>query len=403
MHLRHLSLTNFRAYARLELELPPGPALIHGDNAQGKTSLLEAVYYLATAKSPQTSSDRQLIHWLAVEDNLTPYARLVGDVSRADRAAHIEMTLLLEPADTADGFRFRKQIKVNGRLTRVADLAGQINVVLFQPQDVDILGGSPGERRRCLDGALAQIDPDYARAIDRYTDVLAQRNALLKQLQETGGDPDQLAFWDEKLAADGALITLKRHLALDELGRFADRTHRDLTGSQADLRLRYLPAFDAARSAEAAYQIALRLDMPAPALGDTRRAEAALLAQIEERRVDEINAGMTLIGPHRDDFRFISDQIDLGTYGSRGQQRSAILALKLAEVEWIHAKVNQWPILLLDEVMAELDAHRRTFLLARIGSVNQSLLTTTDPTLFSDAFRSRARQLRVVAGRIDEG
>ena len=403
MHLRHLSLTNFRAYARLELELPPGPVLIHGDNGQGKTSLLEAVHYLATAKSPHTSSDRQLIHWLAVEDSLTPYARLVGDVSRAERAAHIEMTLLLEPADTADGFRFRKQIKVNGRLTRVADLAGQINVVLFLPQDVDTLGGSPGERRRYLDGALAQIDPDYARAIDRYADVLAQRNALLKQLQETGGDPDQLAFWDDKLAADGALITLKRHLALDELGRFADRTHRDLTGSQADLRLRYLPAFDAARSAEAAYQIALRLDVPAPALGDTRRAEAALLAQLEERRADEINAGMTLIGPHRDDFRFISDQIDLGTYGSRGQQRSAILALKLAEVEWIHAKVNEWPILLLDEVMAELDAHRRAFLLAHISGVNQSLFTATDPTLFSDAFRSRARQLRVVAGRIDEG
>jgi len=134
MHLRHLSLTNFRAYARLELELPPGPVLIHGDNGQGKTSLLEAAYYLATAKSPHTSSDRQLIHWLAVEDSLTPYARLVADVSRADRAVHIEMTLLLEPADTADGFRFRKQIKVNGRLTRVADLAGQINVVLFLPQ-----------------------------------------------------------------------------------------------------------------------------------------------------------------------------------------------------------------------------------------------------------------------------
>ena len=401
MHLRHLSLTNFRAYARLELELPPGPVLIHGDNGQGKTSLLEAVYYLATAKSPHTPSDRQLIHWLAAEDSLTPYARLVGDVSRADRAAHIEMTLLLEPADTADGFRFRKQIKVHGRLTRVADLAGQINVVLFQPQDVDLLGGSPGERRRYLDGALAQIDPDYARAIDRYADVLAQRNALLKLLQETGGDPDQLAFWDEKLAADGALITLKRYLALDELGRFADRTHRDLTGSQADLRLRYLPAFDAARPAEAAYQIALRIDVPAPALGDTRRAEAALLAQLEERRIDEINAGMTLIGPHRDDIRFISDQIDLGTYGSRGQQRSAILALKLAEVEWIHAKVDEWPILLLDEVMAELDARRRAFLLARIGSVNQSLLTTTDPALFSDAFRARARQLRVVAGRVD--
>jgi len=402
MHLRHLSLTNFRGYARLELELPAGPILIFGDNAQGKTSLLEAVYYLATAKSPHTGSDRQLIHWLADEEGVTPYARLVGDIARVDRASHIEMTLMLEPGSTADGYRFRKQIKVNGSVTRVADLAGQVNVIMFQPQDVDTVSGSPGSRRRYLDSALAQIDVDYARAIDRYTDVLSQRNALLKQLQESGGDPDQLAYWDDQLAADGAAITLKRQIALDELGRLADRTHRDLTGGLADLSLRYRPAFDAARSPAAEYQMPMRLDVPLASVPDSRRAEAAFQVQLQERRADEIGAGMTLIGPHRDDFRFISDQIDLGTYGSRGQQRSALLALKLAEVEWIHEKAGDWPILLLDEVMAELDAHRRAYLLARLDSVNQSLLTTTDPGMFSEEYRAGAKMLRVSAGRIEE-
>jgi len=402
MHLRHLSLTNFRIYARLELELPTGPILIHGDNAQGKTSLLEAVYYLATAKSPHTSSDRQLIHWLAADEGITPYARLVGDVARIDRASHLEMTLLLEPANTADGFRFRKQIKVNGSLTRAADLAGQINIVMFLPQDVDTVDGSPGARRRYLDNALSQIDVDYARAIDRYTDVLAQRNTLLKQLQETGGDPDQLDYWDEQLAADGAAITIKRQIVLVELSRVADRVHRDLTGSHTDLRLRYQPAFDATRSSAAEYQIALRLDVPPSGVADPRRAEAAFHAQLQERRREEISMGMTLIGPHRDDFRFISDQIDLGTYGSRGQQRTAVLALKLAEVEWIRSKVGDWPILLLDEVMAELDAYRRACLLSSIGSVSQALLTTTDPAMFSQEFRSRAKRLRVTSGRIEE-
>ncbi|HEY4689551.1 MAG TPA: DNA replication/repair protein RecF [Anaerolineae bacterium] len=402
MYLRHLSLTNFRAYARLELELPAGPILIHGDNAQGKTSLLEAVYYLATAKSPHTSSDRQLIHWLAGEEGLTPYARLVGDVSRTDRAARIEMTLLLERANTADGYRFRKQIRVSGGAIRAADLAGQMNVVLFLPQDVDTVGDSPGERRRYLDNVLSQIDPDYIRAIDRYADVLAQRNALLKQLQETGGDPDQLAYWDDQLVADGVAITLKRALALEALSRSADRIHRDLTGGHADLRLRYQPALDATRSPTAEYQMVLRLDVPA-AVADPRRAEAAFHAQLEERRSEEIEAGMTLVGPHRDDFRFISDQIDLGTYGSRGQQRSAILALKLAEVEWIKDKAGDWPILLLDEVLAELDIRRRAYLLARLDRVSQALMTTADPTLFSKEFRSRARMLHVTAGRIEEG
>jgi DNA replication and repair protein RecF len=401
MRLRHLSLTNFRVYARLELELPAGPIVIHGDNAQGKTSLLEAVYYLAAGKSPHTASDRQLIHWLAAEESATPHARLVGDVARADRAIHLEMTLLLEPAGTLDGYRFRKQIKLNGSLARVADLAGQVSAVLFLPQDVETVGGSPGERRRYLDNALGQIDPDYARAIDHYADVLSQRNALLKQLQDSG-DPDQLAYWDDQLAADGAAITLKRQLALDELGRLADRAHRDLTGGRADLRLRYRPAFDAARSPAAEYQIAMRLDVPRAALPDARRLEAAFHTQLRERRGEEINAGATLVGPHRDDFRFLSDQIDLGAYGSRGQQRTAILALKLAEVEWIHAKSGDWPILLLDEVMAELDGQRRAYLLARVAGVNQSLITTTDPGMFSPEFLARARMLRVTRGRIEE-
>ena len=402
MYLRHLSLTHFRAYARLELELPAGPVLIHGDNAQGKTSLLEAVYYLAFGKSPHTGSDRQLIHWLAADESMTPFARLVGDVARADRSTLVEMTLLLEPANTSDGYRFRKQIKVNGSPGRTADLAGHISVVLFLPQDVDVVAGSPGGRRRYLDNAIGQVDPDYSRAIDRYADVLAQRNALLKHIQESGGDPDQLAYWDDQLATDGVLIVFKRHAALGELSRLADRIHRDLTGDRGDLRLRYQPAFDANRAPAAEYQMALSMDVPSAAPANARRAEAAFHAQLEQRRADEINAGMTLIGPHRDDFRFISDQIDLGTYGSRGQQRSAILGLKLAEVEWIHGQIGDWPILLLDEVMAELDAKRRAYLLARLDRVSQSLMTTTDPSLFSEDFRARAKRLRVIRGRIEE-
>ncbi|HKZ82745.1 MAG TPA: DNA replication/repair protein RecF [Anaerolineae bacterium] len=404
MYLRHLSLTNFRAYARLELELPAGSILIHGDNAQGKTSLLEAVYYLATGKSPHTGSDRQLIHWLAAEESGTPYARLVGDVQRADRAIHLDVTLLLEPASTIDGYRFRKQIKLNGSHARLADLAGQVSAVLFQPQDVDAVAGSPGERRRYLDNAVSQVDPDYARAIDRYADVLAQRNALLKQLQESEGTPDgadQLAYWDDRLAADGAAITLKRQIALDELSRLADRVHRDLTGGRADLRLRYQPAFDTARSSVPEFQIAMRLDVPQVAMTDARRLESAFQAQLQERRRDEINAGVTLVGPHRDEFRFISDQIDLGTYGSRGQQRTAILSLKLAEVEWGHQKTGDWPILLLDEVMSELDSRRRAYLLARLGDVNQSLTTTTDPGIFGEEYRARATQLHVISGRVE--
>ncbi len=402
MHLRHLSLTNFRLYSRLEVDLPPQAILLYGDNAQGKTSLLEAIYVLATGRSAHTTSDRQLINWLASEEGLTPHARLAADVVRSDRALHIEMVLLLEPANTEDGWRFRKQIKVNGAVVRGTDLIGQIAVVMFLPDDVEIVSGGPANRRKYLDNVLAQVDVEYARALDLYTEVLSQRNALLKQLAETGGDPDQLLYWDEQIAAAGTLITLKRQTLIAELEQLADRLHRDLTRERHTLRLRYQPAFNADQPIEPVYQRSLGLDLPTQSPEATfEQAKRAFLQQLEAKRKEEVLRGTTLVGPHRDEVRFIADEIDLGVYGSRGQQRTAVLALKLAEVHWMRGKINDWPILLLDEVLAELDAHRRSFLLQQINGANQSILTATDPEMFTAEFRTQAKLVKVIRGRIE--
>ncbi len=406
MYLRHLSLTNFRTYARLEIDLPSKAILLYGDNAQGKTSLLEAVYVLATARSPHTTSDRQMIHWLAGEETLMPAARLVADVTKADRSQHLEMVLMLEPANTEDGWRFRKQIKVNGTIVKAADLIGQIAVVMFLPDDVEIVHGSPANRRRYLDNALSQVDAEYAKAIDLYAEVLAQRNALLKQLAETGGTPDsadQLIYWDDRLAASGALITLRRQSTIAEIEALADQLHRDLTPERHNLRLRYQPAFNPDQPAASIYQPGLNLDLPTRSPGATlEQAKASFLKQLLSKRSEELARGLTLVGPHRDELRFIADEIDLGTFGSRGQQRTAILALKLAEVQWMRQKIGDWPILLLDEVMAELDAGRRAYLLDQINGAHQSILTSTDPDMFTEEFRSRAKMLKVVKGRIEE-
>ena len=402
MYLRHLSLTNFRLYSRLEVDLPAQAILLHGDNAQGKTSLLEAIYVLAAGRSAHTTSDRQLINWLASEEGLTPHARLAADVVRANRALHLDLVLMLEPARTEEGWRFRKQIKVNGAVVRAIDLIGQIAVVMFLPNDVEIVGGGPANRRRYLDNAISQVDAEYARALDLYGEVLSQRNALLKQLAETGGDPDQLIYWDEQLASAGATITLKRQSMIAELEALADRLHRDLTRERHTLRLRYQPAFNADQPAGAVYQPGLNLDLPARLPeATTEQAKAAFLRQLEAKRREEIARGVTLIGPQRDELRFIADEIDLGVYGSRGQQRTAVLALKLAEVHWMRGKIDDWPILLLDEVMAELDVHRRGFLLDQINGANQAIVTSTDPDMFSVEFRSRAKMLKVVRGRIE--
>lgn len=406
MYLRHLSLTNFRTYARLEVDLPAQAILLYGDNAQGKTSLLEAIYVLATGRSSHTASDRQLINWLASEDSLTPNARLIADVTRADRSLHIEMVLMLEPASTEDGWRFKKQIKVNGAIVKGAALIGQVAVVMFLPDDVEIVGGSPANRRRYLDNALSQVDAEYAEAIDLYGDVLTRRNAVLKQLAEAGGtldSADQLIYWDEQLASSGALITLRRQSALAELEVLADQLHRDLTRERHNLHLRYQPSFNPDQPTAPIYQAGLNLDLPTRSPAATlEQAKVSFLKQLAARRAEEIMRGTTLVGPHRDEVRFIADEVDLGTFGSRGQQRTAILALKLAEVQWMRSKINDWPILLLDEVMAELDAGRRGYLLQQINGAHQSILTSTEPEMFTAEFRSRAKSLRVVRGRIEE-
>jgi len=399
MLIQHLSLTNFRNYARLELDLPAGPILLLGDNAQGKTSLLEAIYYLATARSPHTASPRQLIHWLAGQDSLTPAARIVAQFVRGNSPHTLDATLMLEPTIEGEE-RFRKQIKVDSIPRRAQEAAGQITVVMFLPQDVDLVGGSPSLRRRYLDTTLEQVDAEYCDALAQYEKVLPQRNALLKQLSERLGDPDELGYWDDQLAASGALITLKRRQAVMELGQRADMIHRDLTGGQEHLQLRYEPGFDVGRPASAEFQISFGLDIPHVAVSDLAEAQASFKVQLQARRDEEIARGVTLVGPHRDEMRFIADGIDLGVYGSRGQQRTAVLALKLAEVEWMRAKTGEWPVLLLDEVMAELDAHRRAYLLARVNGANQSLLTSTGLELFGREFCQRAKIMRVATGQV---
>jgi DNA replication and repair protein RecF len=405
MIVRHLSLTSFRNYARLELELPAGPVLLLGDNAQGKTSLLEAIYYLATAHSPHTSSDRQLIHWLAGQDSLIPAARVAGEVVTAGRLCKIDITLALEPTAHSDSGRFRKQIKINDVPRKGAELAGRLMVVLFLPQDVDVVGGSPSLRRQYVDDLLCQVDGDYAQALSTYRNVLSQRNALLKQLAERGGDPDELGYWNEQLVQAGTTITLARCLALAELEHLADPIHRDLTGGRDSLQLDYQPSLALARPPAPDFQIALPIRI-ATLRGKYQissvEAEKIFAAQLHEQRAEEIARGVTLVGPHRDELRFKVDGVDLGIYGSRGQQRTAILALKLAEVEWMKARCEDWPVLLLDEVLAELDGQRRAYLLARVNGAQQSVLTSTDPELFSQEFRSRARLLRVARGQVEE-
>ena len=407
MHIRYLSLTNFRNYARLELALPEQPLLLYGANAQGKTSVLEAIYLLATGASPLTPLDRQLIKWEAEAEGL-PYARVWSEIVRRNRTQELEV--ILEKKTLVNGTdRLQKTIRVDRARKRRAELAGRLNVVLFMPQDVDLVAGPPAGRRRYMDETLSQVDAAYSEALERYTEALRQRNAALRHLRDEGGDPAQLAPFEDVLAQAGVIVANGRRELLAALSQRGDSIHQQLTGGAEWLRLEYHPNFDPAAPPEARYQMGLGLKPyagPPPGIGAEGLVEAFRQALVA-RRADDIARGMTLTGPHRDEMCFVAGsptqgthEVDLGTYGSRGQQRTAVLSLKLAQLEWMRAQTGETPVLLLDEVLAELDSARRRYLLAQVDSVEQALLTATDPEMFSTDFRGRAAMWEVQGGLV---
>jgi DNA replication and repair protein RecF len=400
MHLNHLSLTNFRNFSRLDVDMPSGAVLIMGDNAQGKTSLLEAVYFLATFVSFQASSERQLINFIAGREPLA-VARIVGDYSLAGASHRIEVRAIQEPNGIASTMRLRKEVLVDGVKRKLSEAVGLFNAVLFLPQMMAVIEGAPEERRRYLNLALAQVQPNYPEMLADYTKTLTQRNALLKQLSERGGDPGQLVYWDEQLALTGAHLIHARIGVIRELEILAARLHRELTHGDEVLRLCYQPSYDPFPLPPG--QFALPFD----SLIDRSRLSIeeirlGLLKKLEAARPDEIARGVTLYGPHRDEMRFLSNGMDLGIYGSRGQVRTALLALKLAEVSWMKGKTGHWPVLLLDEVLAELDAQRRTDLLRRLAEARQVMLTTTDLDGFTPEFVQSSKVLYIQAGRLRE-
>jgi DNA replication and repair protein RecF len=403
MYLKHLSLTNFRSLTRLDVELPRreappkngGVILLVGENAQGKTSVLEAIYFLAAFTSFQTHADRQIVNFHEAKNPLA-VTRLVADYQRGKTKHRIEARLILEPTGV-NGQRLRKEVLLDGAKKHVSDIVGHFNAVIFVPQMSQIIEGGPDERRRYLNLALAQTVPAYARTLSDYAQALTQRNALLKALSEGSGNGNQIEVWDETLVRLGAQIIMWRIQAVQEIERFASRIHHELTRGAEALRLVYEPAYDPLPKPE--MQLGLKLDTPIDrsALG-LDEIQKGFLARLKTIRSEEIARGVTTIGPHRDDLRFVINKADVSDYGSRGQLRTTLLALKLAEVEWMKERTGEYPIILLDEVMAELDVHRRGDLLKYVSKGEQVLFTTTDTTSFAPEFVEQAEIWDVKGG-----
>ena len=250
-----------------------------------------------------------------------------------------------------------------------------------------------------MDVTLSQINKDYYVALDKYDKVVPQRNALLKRVADRQAQPAELAYWDTQLAEAGSVVIAERQRFLRDLERAAQRAHHDLTGNRETLTLQYQPSF--APTAEESGQLAFAV----PGLDlhrelDPQAIAAQFIEHLQRERLESIRRGVTLSGPHRDELRLLINERDAGLYGSRGQARTAVMSLKLAELQWMQERTGEWPLLLLDEVVAELDKSRRAYLLDRIDGTCQTLMTTTELEIFTDDFRKRVQLWRIENGQI---
>ena len=392
MHLTRLSLTNFRLFNRLDMEMPRRVLLLVGDNAQGKTTLLEAVYFLSTFTSYHASGDRQLINFMTTREPLA-VSRLIAEYQRQGHSHQIETRLILE------NNRLRKEILCDGVRRTMHEAVGNLNAVMFLPQMTRIIEGSPEERRRFLNLLISQAIPGYSRALNEYNQALSQRNALLKQISERGGNREQLDFWDDVLSQHGAVIIHTRIKTIEEVQQLATRIHHQLTGGHEILRLEYQPAFDPLPTPPEG-QYSLPMETHADRTTISHQAiQSGFITRLQALHGEEIQRGVTTIGPHRDELMFMSNGIDLGTFGSRGQVRTTMMSLKLAEAAWIKQKTNEFPILLLDEILAELDIRRRADILNYLEESEQTMLTTTDLDLFDIDFFKGCSIWQVESGR----
>jgi DNA replication and repair protein RecF len=398
MYLKRLSLTHFRNFSRLDLDLPREIFLLVGENAQGKTTLLEAVYFLSTFTSFHASSDRQLLT-LTLPEAGTTVGRIVGEFERQDSTHRIEVRLIREPNGGNGSTRFRKEVLLDGVKRKMSEVVGVFNAVIFLPQMARIIEEGPSERRRYLDLLISQVSPQYIQHLSDYGQTLSQRNALLKLLAERGGDSEQLAVWDGMLARHGAFLMRERIRTIREIEEEAKRVHYDLTHGREVLRLDYQPAYEPLSLPEG--QMMLNVSAVADRSGlSLEEIESGMLSALRKAQREEIARGMTTLGPHRDELRFLSNQMDLGDYGSRGQSRTALLAMKLAEVNWLHQRTGEWPVLLLDEIMSELDPQRRSDLLAGLADCDQAILTSTDLSMFEPDFVQSHPVWQVIDGTV---
>lgn len=368
MHIEQLRLTNFRNYDELSIEFDDKVNVIIGENAQGKTNLMEAIYCLAFTKSHRTAKEKELIQW----DK--EYAKIEGRVTKRNQAVPLEMIISTKG----------KKAKLNHlEQQRLSDFIGALNVVMFAPEDLTLVKGPPQTRRRFIDMELGQIQATYIYHLTQYQKILKQRNSLLKQLQRREmTQVTMLEILTDQLIQHAAIILSKRFNFLKLLRKWAAPIHHQISQEQEQLEIIYDASIAVSEQDE------------------QQQIEAAFQEKFREIQDKEIERGTSLAGPHRDDLIFFVNGKDVQTYGSQGQQRTTALSLKLAEIELIHSEVGEYPILLLDDVLSELDDFRQSHLLNTIQGKVQTFVSTTSVDGIHHETLEKAEIFRVKNGTV---
>lgn len=368
MHIENLHLKNFRNYDELNITFDDKVNVIIGENAQGKTNLMEAIYCLAFTKSHRTAKEKELIQW----DK--EYAKIEGKITKRNQSIPLELII------SSKG----KKAKLNHlEQRRLSDYVGAINVVMFAPEDLTLVKGPPQIRRRFIDMELGQIQAIYIYHLAQYQKILKQRNSLLKQLQRREiNQTTMLEVLTDQLIEHAAIILNKRFIFLKSLREWAASIHYQISHELEELEIKYDATIEVSDE------------------DNLEKIEASYRRKFQDIQVKEIERGTTLSGPHRDDLIFYVNGKDVQTYGSQGQQRTTALSLKLAEIELIHNEVGEYPILLLDDVLSELDDFRQSHLLNTIQGKVQTFVSTTSVDGINHETLDKAELFHVTEGKV---
>jgi DNA replication and repair protein RecF len=369
MHIEQLTLKNYRNYEELDVTFDDKINVIIGENAQGKTNLMEAIYLLAFTKSHRTSREKELIHWEK------EYAKIEGSITK--RNQHFPLEIIISPKGKKAKFNHLEQ-------QRLSDYIGALNVVMFAPEDLTIVKGAPQIRRRFIDMELGQIQPTYVYHLGQYQKILKQRNAVLKQLQrDVRRDRSILEILTDQLISHAAILLERRFVFLELLRKWASPIHHGISRELEKLEIAYHPT------------------MAVSEYDGKEEITSIYENKFLEMQEKEIERGTTLIGPHRDDLLFYVNGKNVQVYGSQGQQRTTALSVKLAEIELIYNEVGEYPVLLLDDVLSELDDYRQSHLLSTIQGKVQTFVSTTSVEGITHETLKKAELYRVKDGKID--